>query len=512
MILDGNRSTEVAENLVSDIVIVGAGTLGIYLATRILKEKPKVNIIVIESGGMNPSIDSNINSSSIGKNHLGTIQGRYSGLGGTSSYWGGQLAEFEKADFVRSDSKWPICYEEIRPLYDKVYYNLGLKKICSQDYYNLAFGLKIKKEDNIESYFTNRLNNKTRKFSKYFKNVLNSQELKVILNTSANNICFNNNKAQKLKCRTSEGRIIKITAAKFIFASGTFAINQFFLSTQAHSEVPWKSNKNIGKYFQDHLGGVVGKVKVENKKLFRKYFEQRFINGIKVQHKIKFTEKYRDNIHSGIVAWFSFQSTKREHLNRIKSFSKHLAPKMENLKVLIKDLYLIKGFLFSFLVKLIFFKRIHEDLDNGGLVFVQSEQIPNKESYITISRDNILENGLYKIKVHWSCIGLEINAIKAITTQLNSFLIRENLAEVEIDEMIINKDIEFLNTLKDTNHQCGGMRMSNSVKDGVVDSKCKVWDTENVWIAGAAVFPSSSHANSTLTALALAERMVQNFL
>jgi len=71
---------------------------------------------------------------------------------------------------------------------------------------------------------------------------------------------------------------------------------------------------------------------------------------------------------------------------------------------------------------------------------------------------------------------------------------------------------KFLKTFIVTNHQCGGMRMSNSEKNGVVDSNCKVWGTDNVWVAGAAVFPTSSHANSTLTALALAERIIQNSL
>ena len=54
--------------------------------------------------------------------------------------------------------------------------------------------------------------------------------------------------------------------------------------------------------------------------------------------------------------------------------------------------------------------------------------------------------------------------------------------------------------------------MSTSKELGVVDKDCRVWDTENVWVAGSAVFPSSSHANSTLTALALSERLVQNLV
>jgi choline dehydrogenase-like flavoprotein len=56
-------------------------------------------------------------------------------------------------------------------------------------------------------------------------------------------------------------------------------------------------------------------------------------------------------------------------------------------------------------------------------------------------------------------------------------------------------------------HQTGGMCFGGSARSGVVDSDCRVWDTKNVYVAGASVFPTSSHANPTLTALALTARL-----
>jgi choline dehydrogenase-like flavoprotein len=51
------------------------------------------------------------------------------------------------------------------------------------------------------------------------------------------------------------------------------------------------------------------------------------------------------------------------------------------------------------------------------------------------------------------------------------------------------------------------MCMADSPTTGVVGSDCRVWGTANVFIGGAAVFPSSGHANTTLTALALVARL-----
>ena len=54
--------------------------------------------------------------------------------------------------------------------------------------------------------------------------------------------------------------------------------------------------------------------------------------------------------------------------------------------------------------------------------------------------------------------------------------------------------------------------MSSIEENGVVDKNLKVWGSRNVWVAGSAVFPSSSHANSTLTALALSEIILDQVL
>jgi choline dehydrogenase-like flavoprotein len=47
---------------------------------------------------------------------------------------------------------------------------------------------------------------------------------------------------------------------------------------------------------------------------------------------------------------------------------------------------------------------------------------------------------------------------------------------------------------------------------GVTDPNCRVWDTANVYVAGASVFPTSSHANCTLTALALGARLANTMM
>ena len=59
-------------------------------------------------------------------------------------------------------------------------------------------------------------------------------------------------------------------------------------------------------------------------------------------------------------------------------------------------------------------------------------------------------------------------------------------------------------------HHMGTARMAASPGSGVVDGNCAVFGLPNLYIASSAVFPTCSHANPTLTIVALAVRLAQH--
>ena len=56
-------------------------------------------------------------------------------------------------------------------------------------------------------------------------------------------------------------------------------------------------------------------------------------------------------------------------------------------------------------------------------------------------------------------------------------------------------------------HHMGTARMSDDPTAGVVDRDCRSHDVDNLYIASSATFPTSGHANPTLTIVAMAHRL-----
>ena len=59
-------------------------------------------------------------------------------------------------------------------------------------------------------------------------------------------------------------------------------------------------------------------------------------------------------------------------------------------------------------------------------------------------------------------------------------------------------------------HHMGGTRMSISKKYGVVDNNCKVFGSENLYIAGSSIFTTGGHNNPTLPIVQFSLRLADH--
>lgn len=59
-------------------------------------------------------------------------------------------------------------------------------------------------------------------------------------------------------------------------------------------------------------------------------------------------------------------------------------------------------------------------------------------------------------------------------------------------------------------HHMGGTRMASGPDKGIVDSHCRVFGIDNLYIGGSSVFPTGGHANPTFTIVQLSLRLADH--
>lgn len=504
MIIDLATSNQFVSQNGNNVVIVGAGTVGIYLAYCLTKAGKSV--LLIEAGNRVANVERNeVAIATVGIPHAGYKVGRAFGLGGTSVLWGGQLVEFDPIDF----SEWPLSFEDVRPWYRSVYEDLSVN-VESVDLYRDRLGLETAADNIVERFFTHWLPQPN--FARLFKSeIIDHPGVPILLNGTVRSIAFEAGRATSVSVQVTDGRALEIRGSEFIFCNGTIEIIRFFLSTQVNCAVPWKDNTYIGKFLQDHIAGTVATTKVSDEKKFRNFFENAFVSEEKIQPKLRLLPDKRESGSLGLSGMFSFRSDIEEHLGNIKTLIRSLRSGVQfsTFSTLPKDLVALGGVFGPVTVRFIRDRRVMAFFDRSLEFIVQCEQRPIAESQIRLSRDDHPVAGLFAIDIDWQVDGCEIEAIKAFTHHADRYLQQNGLARLSIDQRLEAGDIRFLEALGDLYHQAGGMRMSASGRTGVVDSDCRVWGTSNVYVAGASIFPTSSHANTTFTALALAARLAQ---
>lgn len=468
-----------------DFVIIGAGTFGILSIYLLSKMFSKKKIIIIEKGSEKLKKEINFYKN-IGLKHSGLKNHIYSGLGGTSNVWGGQLVEYLKQDFENENynqNYWGLKYQLVKKLYVELYSVFNLSKKTRKK--NQI--IQRYKNFRIEKTYTRWL--KSSNIYQYLKDKINLENITFLKNTQLESINFEKKLCKNIVCFNKTKRII-INGKKFIFCLGTFNTIKFFLENK--SNTPWNKNNNIGKYFHDHFGINVSKIKVINKKKFLNFFSTEFIDYEKYHPKLLYVNTKKKYSISAEI-----RSVKSNfELNNFKTLFKKLTYKLnfnDLIKLIILSLRMNIKLIIPF-YHLIIQKKIKPDIREKLYLYLQCQQSKPYKS-------NLYINNKSKFILNWQKNTSDMNFINEFKSSLKKYFFKNKICDLfDIKENII-----------DTNHPSGGMIISSNKNKGVVDKNLKVWDTKNVYVTGLCVLPKSSYANSTFTAMALTLKMIKSF-
>lgn len=113
-----------------------------------------------------------------------------------------------------------------------------------------------------------------------------------------------------------------------------------------------------------------------------------------------------------------------------------------------------------------------------------------------------------KINVNWALSAEDRHTIKCIGSELAKQFAEMGLGFVKLHDFVYDTALPL--RLQPHAHHMGTTRMAATPEFGVVDRDCKVFGTENLYVAGSSIFATSGASNPTMPLLQFALRLADH--
>jgi len=533
MIVDAHKDA-IAQDIETDICIVGGGTAGIVLSREFIGRP--VRICVLESGGLTPEpATQNLTvGENIGQPYFPLDTARPRVFGGSGTRWnipiggerlGVRIRPLDPLDFEQRDwvpySGWPFNKSHLDPYYDRA------QAVCrvepptyevnhwqnSEDTRPLPLNAdvqtviyKFAQADVFARHYPDQL--------KHAENVtvcLHSNVLEI--DTNATGDCVS-----RLRVATLGGKEFSVRARVYVLAVGGIEVPRLLLlSNRTQKAGLGNGHDLVGRFFMEHPHFWSGLFYPADPEAFRKtalYNEIHSVNGVAVVGKLALNEQVirkerllNQNIQL-IPRFFDVPSSgdsakgvesARAMLGvfkgrKIDGWGGHLRNVMSEFdSVLTAGVRKIRG------------KLLGRPQVPAFYFANMMEQIPSPESRVTLGseRDAFGQN---RVQLNWKITSEDIRSAARTQEIIGGAMERAGLGrfhqQLEGDAPPANTEGGY--------HHMGTTRMSEDPKTGVVDSQSRVYGIGNLYVAGPSVFPTGGYANPVLTIIALTLRLADH--
>ena len=494
MLIDARKDLKSGDILEADLCIVGAGAVGIAMALEFNGSTKKV--AVLESGGfeLEGRTQSLYKGYHVGRPTYPLEKNRLRYFGGTTNHWAGHCRPFDDFDFSVRDwiphSGWPIQFKDLDPYLERTQPILGLGKY---DYHSLEeyaqqLGLKTlpldgKRLISVMKHQSppTRFNTAYRQEMKESENVsvyLHSNVLELLTNESASHVT-----SADVAC--IDGPRYTIKAKKFVLATGGLENPRLMLlSNTTAPKGLGNSHGLVGRFYTDHIL-IRPALDVS---LSRTDFDFSLYSDL---HEIN------DGLMFGIMT-VPDEVSRREKLTRFRFHLYNLSPRYDA----------PIGGVFSGIDEAPEVSPLSNQPGTHIQVHMAMEPMPNPDAFVRLSDREVDLLGQRKLEVNWQVTDAELaNAHRAVELCALEFA---SMGFGRAYSPLLEKPDEWPSTFTSGKHHCGTTRMSDSPTTGVVDSNCKVFDVDNLYITGSSVFPTIGHTNPTLNLVALSLRLADH--
>jgi choline dehydrogenase-like flavoprotein len=470
-----------AKSFEADVCIIGAGPAGLTAALELASRG--VSVLILESGGTDtdPSIQSLNNGSVVGDAYAGLRATRHRALGGAACIWNTVFDSWTGAKYVPLDPwdfrGWPFDARALEPFYRRAQIRCGLGPFS---YEAAAWESPAARswrfpETAILRSRVYQLGPRAPFTSDYVRELRANPNVRLCEHATATRLVpGRTGEVARVEARArGHGELITVAARCFVLAGGAIENARLLLQTEFLGGNEW-----IGRCFMEHPRDWSLRLVPTSREAAAFYDARTDKEGVTVCGRLALAA------HAAASGMPNFSITLLPELppaNRITSYLQRMGWLRDR-----------GGYGWSQAPKPFF--------DRFRLV-INLEQRPRPENHVALGRDTDI-HGNPRAELHWRWTNEEQAEWERLRARIIADIESAGLGRVEVPA----------GSRLDPNahHHAGTTRMSDGPDRGVVDRDCRVHGVDNLYVAGASVFPTAGYANPTLTIVALAIRLADH--
>lgn len=527
----------------NDVVVVGGGAAGLTLAHALGAAGKQV--VLLEAGGDKKTAASQeyyrgelVDAVA----HPPTHNYRVRAIGGTSTIWGGRAIPFDAIDFEKRnwvpDSGWPFGQEELSGFYAKAMdaAEAGKPEFCPEHALpgaqkELAPGL----DGDLVQTTVERFSKPTNFWRRYGAELTQSAQVRIVKDAPVVHVQLteDGNSVDWVEVATPDGNRIKVRGRSYVLALGGLETTRLLLaSNNVRPAGIGNHSDHLGRNYMSHLCATAGTISFAGPPDGIAYDYAQDDEGIYVRRRLWLTEKAQrdfsllnttfrthlpepaDPSHGDAVLSAMFlvkDMVLYEYSRKFVENPVGWGGRLRHVMNIVRQPFRLASFGTNWLKKRTFAERklpsvVLGSRDNRYELEFHAEQAPNPDSRLTLSaeRDTF---GMPRLKIDWRVTDLDLASLRKSYELLAGELSRSGAGRLDFDpdKLVVKAQRNGIVG----GHHIGTTRMSVDPGDGVVDPDCRVHGVGNLYVASAAVFPTSGQANPTLTLLALTFRLAE---
>ncbi|MCP3726481.1 FAD-dependent oxidoreductase [Paraburkholderia sp. CNPSo 3272] len=554
MITDA-REIPAGTTLRADLCIVGAGAAGIALALAL--EESGLDAIVLESGGDAPEpATQQLYAGTVANAALHPPPDNYRvrRFGGSTTLWGGRCMPLDALDFEARDyiahSGWPIAFADVLRHYPQA------NALCEAGEFAYtaegAFAALPRPmiggfaSDVFSTHTLERFSCPT-DFGQRYRARLAKGRVRVLQHANLCRLPMLPGSTRRVGAAqvrvlnttgatdATGGATFEVAARAYVLAAGGLEVPRLLLNSPGPSgRGLGNAHDAVGRYYMSHLAGTIGTLDLAAAQSVWHGYEVTE-EGIYCRRRLALRPEQQAALRAGnfIARLHHPRIPDAGHGNGILSalylargivpyeYAKRLydgtpegyaGSTLAHLNNVVADAPNTARFLWHWLRRRTLAARKFPSVivRPANLRFsldFHAEQEPNPASRITLG-DETDALGLRRIHVDWRYTQQDVATVSRALAALAQEVERAGVGRFSYDAAQVEAEMTRYGAYG--GHHIGTARMGRDVHTSVVDADCRLHEADNVYVTGAAVFPTSGQANPTLTIVALALRLAEH--